>query len=395
MSTMDHVRYLSEEIGPRGSTTPQEADGAKYAARVLDQLGLAPITEPFRSARSGWRPYALYAAIMLVGCLLFLLGGQQGAIIALVVAAIIFISVLLELSFRPNPLRWVLPKGDSQNVWAQVQPREEPQQQVVLMGHVDTHRTPLAFSSSGWLRLYGILVPLGLVSSILLIILFAVGIFDDGSLWRYLSLPLLLIVLGLFAITFQADFTPFARGANDNATGAAIVLSLSECLSKEPLTNTLVWTVVSGCEEVGCYGADAFASSHKQDLDDAYWISIDSVGGRDTVPTYLTKETFFLTTRSDPGLIDLADHIASEKPELGAMPQSFSGAYTESAIGGKHGFRVLPLIALRPDGGLPEWHRPTDVFDKVESGVVAHTETFLWELLQKIDKQGKELHQTS
>ena len=32
MTTMDHVRHLAQAIGPRGSTTPQEAEAARYAA---------------------------------------------------------------------------------------------------------------------------------------------------------------------------------------------------------------------------------------------------------------------------------------------------------------------------------------------------------------------------
>jgi hypothetical protein len=32
---MDHVRYLAESIGPRGSTTPNEAEAARYAAEIL------------------------------------------------------------------------------------------------------------------------------------------------------------------------------------------------------------------------------------------------------------------------------------------------------------------------------------------------------------------------
>ncbi len=52
MSAMDHVRYLAETIGPRGSTTPQEAQAAQYAADVLRRLGLEPTVEPFTSAKS-------------------------------------------------------------------------------------------------------------------------------------------------------------------------------------------------------------------------------------------------------------------------------------------------------------------------------------------------------
>ncbi len=388
MTAMDHVRYLAETIGPRGSTTPREAEAARYATQVLQEAGLAPVTEPFTSARSAWYPYALFAGLVLAGELLFWLGGSWGALVALVLALLAVVSVLLELAFRPNPLRWVLPKGRSQNVWARIPPTGEAREQVILMGHLDTHRTPLAFSSPGWLKLFNSLVPVGLVSTVLLTVLFAVGTVDPGGLWwRLLSLPLALVVLLILLITLQADRSPYTAGANDNATGAGIVLSLAQRLTQAPLAHTAVWAVLSGCEEVGCYGAEAFAQAHRDELGRAIWITLDSVGGQGAGPAYLTHETFLLPVRSDPDLLALADRVAAAHPELGAYAHGFKGAFTDGAIGGKYGFRVLTLVGHRRDGVLPEWHRPTDVVENVDPDVVARTETFVWSLLQEIDRR--------
>ena len=38
MTAMDHVRYLSDTIGPRGSTTSNEEEAARYASRMLSQM---------------------------------------------------------------------------------------------------------------------------------------------------------------------------------------------------------------------------------------------------------------------------------------------------------------------------------------------------------------------
>jgi hypothetical protein len=45
----------------------------------------------------------------------------------------------------------------------------------------------------------------------------------------------------------------------------------------------------------------------------------------------------------------------------------------------------VSLCALRRDGILPEWHRPTDTVDHLDPRVVEHTEALVWELLQEID----------
>jgi len=384
---MDHVRHLAQTIGPRGSTTAAEAEAARYAGRVLQDTGLTPVTEHFASARSAWYPYALFAGLLLVGELMFWLGVGWGAVVALAVGLLALVSVLLELAFRPNPLRWALPKGRSQNVWARLEPRSHAMRQVVLMGHLDSHRTPLAFSTDRWMGLFRSLVPVGLISSVLLVILFGIGMSSMRQVWRLLSLPPSAIALGLFLLTLQADLSPFTPGANDNATGAGIVLSVADRLSRAPLTHTSVWAVLSGCEEVGCYGADAFARAHLEELGRAAWIALDSVGSAGAGPAYLTRETFLLSTLADPGLLTLADCVASRHPELGACGRPFQGAYTEGSIGAKYGFPVLTLTSVAADGSLADWHRPSDVADNVDGDAVRRSEMFLWELLQELDSQ--------
>lgn len=387
MDAMKHVRHLAVTIGPRGSTTEKEAEAARYAAEVLRQAGLEPTTEPFTSARSAWYPYVVFSGLVLVGEILFWVGGRWGAVAALVLTVLALGSVLLELAFRPNPLRWILPKGKSQNVWARVAARGDERTQVVIMGHLDSHRTPLVFSSDRWLRLFGLLVPVGLVSSVVLLVLFAIGIASAAWVWRLVSLPFALVGLAVYFLTLQADLTPYSPGANDNATGAGIVLSVAGRLAKEPLAHTTVWAVLSGCEEVGCYGADAFAEAHRDQLGDAAWIALDSMGSAGSAPCYLTEEAFLLPARSDPDLLLLAGRVANGHPELQAQARSFSGAYTEGAIGVKHGFRVLTLITLPKEGALTEWHRPTDVVERVDADVVARSEAFLWEVLQELDRE--------
>jgi hypothetical protein len=229
-------------------------------------------------------------------------------------------------------------------------------------------------------------VPVGLLSTVVLIVLFMIGIFAGGSLWRLLSLPFASVLCGLLLITLQADRTPYTEGANDNATGAAVVLSIAERLAREPLDNTAVWALLSGCEEVGCYGADAFARAHQGELEDAAWIALDGVGSSGGRTVYLERETFLLTARSDPGLIALAERVASRRPDLDVGAGVFAaGGYTEGSIGAVYGLRVLTLASLR-EGALAEWHRPTDVVANVDPDVVERTETFLWELLHEMDR---------
>jgi hypothetical protein len=388
MSAMQHIASLAREIGPRGSTTADEKRAAEYAAEVLKKRGLDPQISPFASARSAWYPFALFSGTMLVALVSFLVGGQIASLVAPVLAAASVASVLLELAFRPNPLRWILPQAESQNVSARIQAREVARRKVVLVGHLDTHRTPIVFSSDTWLRIFRVLIPLGLFASLVMLAMFAAGIVIGEGPWRWSALVPGLFLVGILVVSIQADLTPFSEGANDNGSGAGIVLSLAEDLAMNPLRETDVWIVLTGCEEVGCYGADAFLEDHGNELSEAFWLTLDNVGGEETMLGYLTKETFLLSTLSDPELLQIAGSIATEQPDLRARPHRFRGAYTEGAIGRKHGLRVLTLIATRPNGSVPEWHRPTDVLERLSEGAVTRCEAFVKELLARIDGLG-------
>lgn len=380
----EHVRALAEGIGPRGSTTPGEARAADYARRALESAGLKTWMEPFTSARSAWWPSALAAALSLLAEGIFWFSGAVGALVAAGLQALALVSGLLELNFVTNPLRWVLPKGPSQNVVARIPPSGPAERQVVLVGHLDSHRTPFIFGSPTRLRAFRLLTLLGVLSFIANLILYVLVAATGDRTWAPWTLGPAFIIFLVALMTLQADFTPYTPGANDNASGAALVLALAERLAHEPLARTQVWAVCSGCEEVGCYGAAAFVARHRRELKGAYFLVIDSVGGGDLC--YVTREAMSLPYHSDPGLIALAGAIARRRPELGARPRVFTTAYTEGAIGIKAGLRTLTLLGLTPDGFVPNWHQLTDTPDRVDPAMLARTETFVWELLQAIDR---------
>ena len=165
------------------------------------------------------------------------------------------------------------------------------------------------------------------------------------------------------------------------------MLSLAQRFKDEKLKHTEIFLVNTGCEEVGCYGADAFAREYKDELKNPYWIAVDGVGTLNSNPVYFKDETFLFKTKSDKKLIEILEKISEEKPELSLKPSSFKGAYTEGAIGGKFGFRVLSFSSFSKIGALGEWHRVTDTLKNVEIDTVEKTEKAVFELIKKIDSQ--------
>jgi hypothetical protein len=384
---LEHVRHLSVDIGPRGSTTTAEAAAAAYAWGVLDKLGLSPQMQRFTSGTSQWRPFALAITLTLLAVAVYPLAGRATAILATVLAATTLLSAYLELNFTTNPVRWLLPKRPSQNVWTVIPAAGTPTQRLVLTGHLDTHRTPFVFRSPLHLKVFRVLVTAAFASMAALVLLYIAGSIVQSDIIYLVSLaPAVLLILDLI-MTVQPDMTPYTPGANDNASGAALVLTLAERLKDEPLTSTEVWAVNSGCEEVGCYGAAAFLREHREELKDAHFIALDSVAGPGSGPCYITREGMTRPYRSDPALVALAHQIAADRPELGAYSGMLPLGFTEGAIGIKNGMPSLTFVNLRPDNVLPYWHRPDDIFENVDADVLARTQAFVWELLQRIDSK--------
>lgn len=398
-SALLHVKHLAQTIGPRGSTTPEERQAAEYAAGVLQAAGLQTATEPFTSTVSGWRPFAVAALVALAATLAFLFVGRGLSVVLGLVLLVTTASVFLEMYFRPNLLRPFIGKGQSQNVLARVPAAQAPAggasmaggalppQRVVLVAHIDTHRTPWVFTSPGRLAFFKTMTTLGVVAFMLSAALF-LAFAATGAEWlRYAALALTPVHLIVFALTWQPDTTPFTAGANDNATGVGVLLSLGERLAAEPLANTEVWLLVSGCEEVGSVGAQAFVKRHRSELGNALGISIDNVGGEGAGVCYTSVEGMVLPLKPSPRLFALAEELRVGFPDLNAYSLPYTTLHTDATCFMANGIPSLSFVGLTPDGRIPDWHQVTDVYENVARSTVENTEEFVWRLLGKLDEQ--------
>ena len=385
----EHLRHLAVEIGPRPSTRDGELQAAHYARDVLKAAGVKDVKEElFLSGRETYWPYVLSLAAGLLGNVIFLSKpNRKRGLIAAVLNALGAWGFYAEANFDDHWARRVLPKGVSQNVVGVIPATEEAKRRVVLMGHVDTHRTPFFYNSPALLRLFSSLVgaafvslPLSALATLLRVLGHVPGL---GGLLAFAS-AFQTFALGM---SIQAESTPHTPGANDNASGAAIVLALAEHLAAHPLPYTEVWVVLTGCEEVGAYGADAFLKAHGKELRDAYFINVDMVGVG--VPALIEREGLLKTYRPDPLLLRVAMEVAAEHPEWNTGPHAI-GAYTDIGVISKHGYRGITIDSVVPPMHpahqyMGYWHQMRDRFENVERECVAKATAYLLALLQRLD----------
>ncbi len=380
---LEHVRMLAGEIGPRGSTTKEERQGAEYCKEVLARLGLEPRIEPFTSARSIYRPHLLASIIMLLAFVLYPLAGRVSAGIAALLSLIALASELMELSFRDNLLRRLTPKGPSQNVVAVVEPKGEHRQDLILIGHVDSHRTPLIFRTPRWVAVYKAFTTVAFIAFLAQTLLYAIGTATRwGWIWPASAVGAVCAVL-LAAMCIQADRTPFSAGANDNATGAGMVLTLAEHLTEERPEHTRVWLACTGCEEVQHYGATDFFRRHRGEFKEPVAVVFELLGCNG--PAWLTQEGIVVPFRADRRLVALAERLAAEHPEWGAYPSRINGGNTEMADALRVGIPAITLIGTGRRGEMPYWHQVGDTCDKMNPEVMARAYSFTWAFLQALE----------
>jgi hypothetical protein len=378
-----HIRALALDIGPRGPTTPGERRGSEYCMQSLQKLGLQATLEPFSSARSIFHPHLIASILMLVAFLIYPIAGRASALLAGFISLISLASELLELGFRDNLLRRLAPKGPSQNAVAVLPPAGEHRQDLVLIGHVDSQRTPLIFKTPAWLALYKNFTTVAFITFAGQTILYLLGIlFQWTWIWPLTGISALCALL-LAAMCIQADLTPFTHGANDNATAAGLVLTLAEELKAQPFQHTRVWCVCTGCEEVQHYGAIDFFKRHRQELRNPTTIAFEMLGCGG--PAWLVSEGIIVPFHSTPALVSLAEQIAGQHPELGGYATHISGGNTEMADALRLGLPAITLTGLTPEGGAPYWHMVSDTFDKIDPDILERNYAFTWAYLKALD----------
>jgi hypothetical protein len=382
-SWLRHVRCLSVEIGPRGSTTEGERRGSEYCQSTLNQAGLTARMEAFTSARSIYLPHLLAAVMMLVAFVVYPLAGRVSAVLAAVLVVVSLSSELLELSFRDNLFRRLVPKAPSQNVVATVEPAGEHRQDLVLVGHVDSNRTPFVFRTPRWVSVYQTFTTVAFVLFLAQALLYILGSITQWAWIWPASIPSAVGALLLAAMCLQADRTPFSAGANDNATGAGLVLAMAGHLQAEPLQHTRVWLVCTGCEEVQHYGAIDFFRRHRADLINPVAVVFESLGCAG--PAWLTQEGIVVPFHADKDLVALAERLSADHPEWGAYPTRIQGGNTEMADALRAGIPAITFMGMGPRGELPYWHQVGDTFDKMDPEVMERAYAFIWAFTQALD----------
>jgi hypothetical protein len=385
---LEHVRQLAENIGPRGSTTTNERRASIYVLSVLKKLGLTKVgLEEFRGHPSTYQPYILAFLAALAGtATAWLFPDWRGFILVVMGAFPGAGGMLIETNLDSSWMRKALPRRKTQNVVATVPAKNEAKNKVVLCGHLDTHRTPIFYSSKTWGSIFSFLVTMAFLSMVTSILIGLVGLISGWLVLRWLLfIPMAFELLALL-LCLQGEFTPFNPGANDNASGVGVCLAMAEELQIHPLKQTEVWFAFTDCEETGCDGMKHFLNDHGAELgENAVYIILDEVGYN--AIKYLSSDGLIVKHPSHPKAIELIQ--AAQKALPGISIESKVGqAYTDALVATKYDKIAITLVSMPSDpNDAGHWHQMSDTVEHLDLKGLENALAVTQQLVNVIDGQ--------
>jgi hypothetical protein len=188
----------------------------------------------------------------------------------------------------------------------------------------------------------------------------------------YATVPATLDTTQTVVIGAHFDTVPGSPGANDNATGVAMVTSLGRWLQDLPCRELHVILVLFDEEELGLLGSYAFATFlADQPIDVASVHTIDQMGWDADGDRALELE------RADAGLYELYE--AAEPLAPGPTPlQPTDTGFTDHVSFRELGFAAVGLTEEFVSGDTsPHYHLPSDTFETVSLDYLASSTALL------------------
>lgn len=370
------TEFLAGDVGPRRPTSRAERTAAEWLRAQLAWAGLDARLESFPAYATFAHPQAGPPLIALAGDAARGAGWRRvgtalcGAALALALA---------EDDVRLRPLSRLLARRRSQNLVASIPPRGVAKRTLCLVSHLDSSRSGVIFDPRVAARLRSLLAITGGALAAEAV----APVLERGRSGRLaVRAARAWLVLALMLLAERELRGSDVPGANDNASGAAVTASIAAAIAAGPLESTRLVLLVTGAEEAGTLGAEAFLRA--RETGEWLFLNFDGVAAPATL-RYLPREGLVRTFAADERLLGVAGDLAGRRPDLGLEPARHLVGLTYDAtpilaLGG----RALTISAQ--DDAIPNYHQPSDDTCGVAPDVLARALEVGRELVAAVDR---------
>lgn len=376
----------------RQTGTDAERRAANAVAERLRKQGRRVEVEPIHVHPQVGLVLGLHCLLGVGGSLVAIAAPEVGFALALIAAT----SLYLDLNTRFYLLRRLFFRRVSQNIVARA-PGAKGENVLLLCAHIDAAKTGLIYKP-GWLaRLVRLgralrieLTPPRLIfwSLALLVPILgarAAGV-DSSALSLIQLLPTLVLLIASFGL-IELELSDVVPGANDNASGVATVLALSDALRADPPRNLDVRVLITGGEECLFEGMRAYLRRHRKELDPAktWVVNVDSVGRGDV--RYVTAEGLAASFDYSSRLTQICEAIAESDQAHRATPLAH-GFATDAFAARVRKLRSTTITCIEPKAVVPaNYHLPTDVPAAIDPDALERAHDFTLAVIRGIDTE--------
>lgn len=278
-----------------------------------------------------------------------------------------------------------MPQYDSQNVVARF-PAAVPKHLVIVTAHYDSGAaSPLTNPSVlPWLRPLHFLLLACMAAVIATCAVDAWGALD-GTHFPYLApvrwIAVSVLLVSALVLFFDAPNSEDVRGANNNASGVAALLSLAERFANKPLDEVDVWLIAVGSHESWMSGMRHLIEGQELPIPFTYFLNIESVGAGNL--HYLKNEGMLHCLPSGRRLRSVAERTAAG---FHAAPADLRALPTGAHVPLSRGYEALTVMGLDESGMPAHWNWHTDSLSAVDESAIAKAADFTEALVRGLAK---------
>jgi len=380
-----HALNLSRKLGSRGPGSDIESAAASYILHSMSDISENVNMETFSCWKSDWNGISLVCVLGLLSFALYLTS----------YLASVLLSVFSVLIFQMETYSWAVfsrisPRSPASNIFCRIKPKDEIRRRVVLVANYDTPKSSI-FGRSKLSRAFRAFYFLSFISFLVITGLALFGFLGSLAeihrkflLCAWLSCCPLAFYLLIFtlAIVSTEIFGDYTAGANDNASGVGVMLSVLAAISSNPLEYTEVWGLASARAYAGGRGMVAFLGRHRRQLKDAFIINIDHPG-RDKL-SVVTREGTILGFRPSRKLLRLVKKVSGSVKGLNLSKAKCRVKKSDAMVALARGYKAITIGGFS-GGTFTGWRNTDDVFDHLDRISLDKTVKFIQLLLEEID----------
>src|SRR3954469_13548432 len=381
----DLVETLSSIHRPTASLGERRA--AEWLLGKLRDHGASGEIQLHKAHGTFWWPLGLAAAGALASGVLALRGRR---VLAGALAAAIGAAAFDDLPPGGRRFRRVLPQLTGTTVVTEMGP-PDAERTVVLVAHHDAAHAglvyhpaipQLVFGQAPWLIQRVDTSPPLLAPVVVIPALIGARAATGNDSLVKAAMPLAAVSGAALADIGRRGTVP---GANDNATGIAVLVAIARALAEAPTRKVRVM-LVSTSEEALCEGMQVFAQRHFGDLphDSTFFLSIDTVGSPHLL--VLRGEGMIRMREYPARSLELLDGLADELG-IDLFPNLRLRNATDGISPLAAGYECASLCSCTDLKQPANYHWPTDTPENVDYGTVSDAVRLTEAMVRRLDER--------